>query len=72
MLQAAVPLLEHEWQAVMTNFRTVIARTAAEVGRKRCADPTFKKEVGEHRATLAKLRSAQFVHAMTLAGTTKD
>jgi uncharacterized protein YkwD len=58
VLQAAVPVMEHSWQAVMANFRAVFARTAAEVARKRNADPAFKKELAEHRAMLARLRGA--------------
>lgn len=58
VLQAAIPLMEREWQNTMVNFRTIIARTAAEVARKRSADSQFKKEVGTLRGTLAKLRSA--------------
>jgi uncharacterized protein YkwD len=58
VLQAAVPILERDWYNVMTSFRAIIARTAADVARRRSGDPAFKKEVGTLRETLAKLRAA--------------
>ncbi|MEQ1850646.1 MAG: CAP domain-containing protein [Chthoniobacteraceae bacterium] len=58
VLQAAAPIMDRDWQNVMTAFRAVIPRTAGEVARRRSADPAFKKEVATLRATLAKLRAA--------------
>ncbi len=58
VLQQAVPIVERDWQLAMTNFRAVVARSAAEVARKRNADPAFRKGVTDNRATLARLRSA--------------
>lgn len=58
VLQAAVPIVERDWQLAVTNFRTVVARTATEVARRRNADPAFKKEVSQNREALTRLRSA--------------
>jgi uncharacterized protein YkwD len=57
VLIAAKPIVEHDWTNVMASFRTVVPRTAAEVARRRAADPAFKKEVSTLRATLARLRA---------------
>jgi uncharacterized protein YkwD len=58
VLQAMIPVLERDWQLMVTSYRGAFSRQAAEVARRRSVDPAFVKEVAAQRAVLAKLRNA--------------
>src|SRR5687768_17199160 len=57
VMLALVPVVERDWSQAMTAYRSALQRQAQELGRKKGADPAFRKEVSTLRGTLAKLRA---------------
>lgn len=57
VMLALVPVVERDWSMALTAYRSALQRQAAELGRKKAADPTFRKEVSTLQDTLAKLRA---------------
>ena len=57
VMLALVPVVERDWSTAMTAYRGALQRQAAEFGRKKSADPAFRKEVSTLQSTLAKLRA---------------
>jgi uncharacterized protein YkwD len=57
VMLALVPVVERDWSQAITAYRAALQRQAQELGRKKGADPAFRKEVSTLQATLAKLRA---------------
>src|SRR5215204_4659832 len=57
VMLALVPVVERDWSMAMTTYRSGLQRQADELGRKKSADPAFRKEVSTLQANLAKMRA---------------